>query len=344
MGSQQQKGKPTQALSTQVRSNLPAELWSEDQIQILMNTFAKGATKDEFALFAHVCKRTELDPFKKQIHFTKRKNRRTGKEDLVMITGIDGYRALAARSGDYAGSDPPVFEPADESAKYPTKASCTVYKMVNGQRVPFTGVCRWKEYAPKNMDAPSAFYWNKAPYNQLGKCAEAQALRKGWPEEVGELRTKAEIDSKLGEEPQETQPLEPRRASVVEAEAKVKKSTTAPPPPPVVMEQAPPKEEKPKEPPDAFADVPEEEQGPKVGDTGKAEGKIVKLKSEVVNEERIYYVSLQRLDGKVGVFETKNEQFAKAAKMIGIGKDCQLEWEMALSGAQILSITGTGGL
>ncbi|WP_201283357.1 recombinase RecT, partial [Klebsiella pneumoniae] len=42
--------------------------------------------------------------------------------------------------------------------------------------------------------APNAM-WKKRPYGQLAKCAEAQALRKAWPE-IGQQPTADEMEGK----------------------------------------------------------------------------------------------------------------------------------------------------
>ena len=54
-------------------------------------------TEDEFALFIEVAKRTGLDPFRRQVYAIKR----AGK--MSIQTGIDGFRVLAQRSGEYEG-------------------------------------------------------------------------------------------------------------------------------------------------------------------------------------------------------------------------------------------------
>src|SRR5512140_3276355 len=96
-------------------ANVPAHAtrsildWTEDQIQLLKDTVARGTTDDEFKLFLYVCTRTGLDPFLRQIHMVKRWDSNLKREVATIQTGIDGYRVIAERSGSYAGVDAPKF-------------------------------------------------------------------------------------------------------------------------------------------------------------------------------------------------------------------------------------------
>src|SRR5690349_5565284 len=49
--------------------------YSNEQVALITRTVAKGATPDELKLFMIVANKTGLDPFSKQIHFVKRKQK-----------------------------------------------------------------------------------------------------------------------------------------------------------------------------------------------------------------------------------------------------------------------------
>ena len=118
----------------------------ENKIDLIKQTVAKGANEQELELFLYQARRTGLDPLSRQIHCVMR-NSRQGKT-MTIQTGIDGYRLIADRTGLYAGSDDYLFdeglteyEHIQTGRKNPTTVTVTVYKMVQGQRVPFTASC-----------------------------------------------------------------------------------------------------------------------------------------------------------------------------------------------------------
>ena len=99
--------------------------------------------------------------------------------------------------------------------------------MVNGQRVAFHALERWKEnYATQSgkTECPNAM-WRKRPYAQLAKCTEAQALRKAWPE-IGSEPTAEEMEGKEiiineipGNQPQQTSPAKSRALDAIRGQS-----------------------------------------------------------------------------------------------------------------------------
>ncbi len=164
------------------KKNIIKSPYTEEQVRLIRNTVARGATDDEFKLFLYTAVRTGLDPLTKQIHFVKRGGQAT------IQTGIDGYRAIAESKGELAGIDDAVYD--TETAPHPDKATVTVYRLVDGRRVSFTASARWTEYAPQGAQS---FMWNKMPYLMLAKCAEALALRKAFPGDLSGIYTDEEM-------------------------------------------------------------------------------------------------------------------------------------------------------
>lgn len=152
---------------------------TREQVDLVKRTVAKNATDDELALFIHVANKSGLDPFAKQVYAIKRGGA------MTIQTGIDGFRLVASRTGQHAGTDEAVFEEDDQGR--PIKATVTVWKIVAGQRVPFAASARMSEYnAGQGL-------WTKMPYAMLAKCAEALALRKAFPADLSGIYTNEEM-------------------------------------------------------------------------------------------------------------------------------------------------------
>lgn len=175
------------------------------QIELIKRTVAKGASDDELRLFIQVCKGANLNPFLKQVFLVPRWDSATGKEVRAIQVSIDGLRAIAEESGGYAGNEDAIFEGESEvtysdgkkTVKAPNSAKVTVYKLVEGQRYPFTATARWGEYYP---GPKMGFQWHIRPYLMLGKCAEALALRKAFPKLLSGMYAQEELDRSSGEQ------------------------------------------------------------------------------------------------------------------------------------------------
>lgn len=162
---------------------------SAGDMEVLKTSKFKGFSNEEVAYAGKVCATLRLSPFLNQIHFVKRG------QAVVPQVGIDGFRLSAQRAGGYAGSDEAVYEygpgagPNGEDRKRPLKATVTVWRMVEGQRCAFTASVLWSEFY-----SPVGGMWDKLPHQMLGKCAEAQALRKAFPSELSGVHTPEEMD------------------------------------------------------------------------------------------------------------------------------------------------------
>lgn len=169
----------------------PSLPWTREQIDLIKSTVARGATDNELALFLYVCKQTGLDPLARQIHAVKRWNRAENREMMSIQTGIDGYRLIAARTGQHMGTEAATFD--TEEAEHPNRATVTVYRNVQGEKVAFTATARWAEYVQTTKEGSANSFWHRMPYLMLEKCAEALALRKAFPAELSSLYTHDEM-------------------------------------------------------------------------------------------------------------------------------------------------------
>lgn len=180
------------APNKQAHSSIPALSMSEEElIGVLTNSLYPGATSGSIKLVIGYCKAAGLDPMQKPCHIVPMWDSKAKQMRDVVMPGIGLYRTQAARSGEYAGvTEPEYGEDVTESIggtemTYPKWCRVTVRRLIsNGTVVDFTAKELWKEnYATKGKDSatPNAM-WQKRPYAQLAKCAEAQALRKAFPE------------------------------------------------------------------------------------------------------------------------------------------------------------------
>lgn len=160
-----------------------------EQVALITRTVANGATPDELKLYLYDCQRRGVHPLDRLIHFTKRGGKYTP------ITGIDFMRTRAHESGDCAGIGDPEFSGDQASAEF--TARCTVKRIVRGIVCDFTATARWSEYYPGDQ---GGHMWRKMPHVMLGKCAEALALRKAFPQELAGLYAREEMDQ-AGPEP-----------------------------------------------------------------------------------------------------------------------------------------------
>ncbi len=160
------------------------------------------------------CRARKLDPFKRIVHIVPVYDSEKRAYVETVWPGIAEHRTTAMRTGLYGGCDAAVFgEDVSQSfsgtigrrgeekqvthqVTFPEWCQVTVYRMINGQRVPVPGPrVYWMEtYATMGRSSIPNEMWRKRPRGQLEKCAEAAALRRAFPEELGSEPTADEMD------------------------------------------------------------------------------------------------------------------------------------------------------
>jgi phage recombination protein Bet len=162
-------------MSTEIQ---PLE-WTKEQLDLIKGTIAKNASAAELSLFLYRCKNMRLDPLKPgMVHFVK-----YGSGPGTIIVGIEGFRSIAARSGKLSGIRRGVIR--DDNGKL-ISAWAEIYRS------------DWTH--PAREEVPIAEYdtqkgpWVKMKETMLKKVAEAAALRMAFPDDLGGVYTKEEMD------------------------------------------------------------------------------------------------------------------------------------------------------
>lgn len=229
MSNQQQQPAQNQRIAVIQDTRLPyhpalAELNCDRAMwRFLVDSLYPAAkTIEGVAMALRYCQARKLDIMKKPVHVVPVYSTVLKKTVEMVWPGIGDYRTTAARTTEYAGCDETecgplrkeVFEGDidvwENNNKTGTKhitaeieycewMRVTVYRIVKGQKVKFVGPrVYFKEtyssikfgcHVPNDR-------WQRAPNGQLEKCAEAAALRKAFPEEIGADPTAEEMEGK----------------------------------------------------------------------------------------------------------------------------------------------------
>lgn len=227
-------------------------------IQDIKNSYARGATDAELAIFLDQAAANNLDPRKKEIYFVK-----YGNSAGNCITGYQTYIQRAERSGLLNGWSAELMKSSSDAI---VAARVTIHR--KDWEEPFTWTVERAEFDS------SQSIWKKSPGFMLKKVCIAQAFRLCFPNELGAMPyTSDELSTFTDVQPMDVPPAvaAPVAAKAAAPKAAVKpaaKSLTAPAPkksevmeaevlPPEASTEEPPAVEEPPA-PSAPEDVPAE--------------------------------------------------------------------------------------
>lgn len=191
---------------TKIENTALTAMSETELIAVLQSSLYPGASLPSVKMVLGYCKAAGLDPMRKPVHIVPMWDGKAQQMRDVVMPGIGLYRTDASRTGECAGVTEPEFGPdmteiiGGQEITYPQWCRVTVSRrLASGEVAKFTAREFWKEnYAVKGGKeksiAPNAM-WTKRPYGQIAKCAEAQALRKAFPE-VGSQPTADEMEGK----------------------------------------------------------------------------------------------------------------------------------------------------
>ncbi len=179
--------------------------WNESQLATLRHMGVENATEGDLTVFHHVCTKTGLDPFARQIYMIGR-NTKDQKTDrwvtkYTIQTGIDGFRLIGRRAADRARQTISVSAPewAHEDGSWrsvwrgawgmPIAARVTIQR--DGE--PFVAVALFDEYKQTKRDGGLTQMWNQRPAGQIAKCAEALAWRMAFPQDLSGIYADEEM-------------------------------------------------------------------------------------------------------------------------------------------------------
>jgi phage recombination protein Bet len=199
-----------------------SEAFRPAQIQLIQR-MNPDCNSVEFDQFMHVAAQMGLDPLRKQIYAFVFNKDKPDRRRMTIIVGIDGFRAVAKRSGEYRPdnraprfvTDPAVVDEARNPLGL-VSAEVSVFQHSHGAWHEVTAIAFYDEFAPiveggkwttdeetgrrvfkkdgSMMLDPAKDNWRKMPRQMLAKCAEAQAIRRAWPEDLSAIYADEEID------------------------------------------------------------------------------------------------------------------------------------------------------
>jgi hypothetical protein len=147
----------------------------------------------------------QLDPFRGQIVLIGRYDKRMRRIVHRPQVTVDGRRAIASRHG-LVGIEGPQWCAArkheDDALDwldvwdrdgYPYAARVFAYRA--GWDKPTNGTVRWAEFAQRDGNGELIPQWRAMPAHMLGKVAESLALRRAFPEAIGQALIAVEFDT-----------------------------------------------------------------------------------------------------------------------------------------------------
>lgn len=184
------------------------EEFTDKQRKALEHIGVQDATDGDLQVFFHVCQRTGLDPFARQIYMIGRQSSErdeggnwTKVTKQTIQTGIDGYRLIGRRAADARRQRISVSAPewAHEDGTWrpvwrtawgvPVAARFTIMR----DDEPFTAVALFDEYKQTKRGGELTQMWQQRPAGQIAKCAEALAWRMAFPQDLSGIYVEEEM-------------------------------------------------------------------------------------------------------------------------------------------------------
>lgn len=160
-----------------------------------------GAKKSDVDQFIEVCKESGLNPFRRQIMPSSRRSKDANgnwSTSWTHLVTIDGLRSIAAESGEYEGQEGPYYCGPDGVWKDiwldklpPAAAKVIVFR--RNFRQGLVATAKYESYVQKKQNGEPNQIWSNFGDHMTAKVAEALALRKAFPQQMGGLYTTDEM-------------------------------------------------------------------------------------------------------------------------------------------------------
>lgn len=199
--------------------------FNREQVDLIKTQIAPGASDGELSLFIEQCQRTGLDPFSRQIYAVMREESKqvngqwVKTQKMTIQVAIDGFRVIAERHGQYAGRVGPLWcgpdgKWVDVWLGKDMPAAAKVGILRHGFTEPLWAVARLEAYISRKRDGAPMGLWAKMPDVMIAKCAEAQALRAAFPNDLSGLYASEEMAQADNPAPESKAPQQARKADV----------------------------------------------------------------------------------------------------------------------------------
>ena len=180
---------------TVTKSEVNLDWERPENLDLIKKTVAPGLSDTEFAMFCHVARARRLDPLQKQIYAMKRRTWNADSKEyenrMVLQVGIDGLRSIANRTELYMPSDKLPLVEGEGTNNLRVTVWVEKWHQASNQWKQFGATAYYREFVQthktQNGKIEPVSMWEKMPLGQTEKCAEAKALRRGWPEELGQF-------------------------------------------------------------------------------------------------------------------------------------------------------------
>lgn len=169
---------------------------TDELVKLIKDQVCPGITDTELEYFLYICKKTGLDPAMKQIYAIKRStyNSESRQYEMKMSIqiGIDGFRLIAQRTGEYLGQTPYYWLGGDEKwidhwiqVFPPFAAKVGIYRKNFPEAT--WGYANYKDYVQSKKDGTPTQFWLKFASDMIAKVAETKGLRRAFPQELSGL-------------------------------------------------------------------------------------------------------------------------------------------------------------